>query len=215
MGPGALRRADYRTQVVGVAELVAYHDQGGLPPVPGGAENVVHAGVLPHGGHGDDALVALGAAHAVQLAPVRLSDHDTLVPGGGGDVAQGGVGLPPGDVDFVDGRPGPEGFDNGVAALDEAVGLRLLGRAAVLVVSHGKISFVRRLRIVYHKLRPGKRGKGAFPAPIFRHRKFTPPLRRFLVFNGKMWYTAIIVSQKTGRSPASVLQRRLQEWPAQ
>ena len=46
-----------------------------------------------------------------------LHHHDALVPGGGGDVAQGGVGLAPGEIDLVDGSAGPQGLHHGVAAL--------------------------------------------------------------------------------------------------
>jgi hypothetical protein len=56
-------------------------------------------------------------------------------------MAQGGVGLPPGDVDLVDGGPGPQGLDYRVAPLDEAVGLGLQGAALIFMFTHGKNSF--------------------------------------------------------------------------
>ena len=125
MGPGGVGGADHRTQVVGVGELVAHHDEGGLALFPGGVENVVHGGVLPHSGQGDDPLVGVGAAHAVQLAPVGVHYHDALFPGGGGDVAQGGVSLALHQKDLINGDAGAQGFDDRVAAFDDAVVLRL------------------------------------------------------------------------------------------
>ena len=107
MGSGGLGGTDDSAQVVGVAELVAHHHQGGLPLVPGGLEDVGHTGVLPHRRHGDDALVGVGDAHGVQLAAVGFHHHNALTPGGGGDVAQGGVGFTLGDIDFIHGGAGP------------------------------------------------------------------------------------------------------------
>ena len=123
VGPGALRRADDGPQVVGVAELVADHQQGGLPPGLRRAENVLHRGVFPDGTEGDDALVGVGAAHGVQLPPVRFHHHGPGGAGLGGDVAQGLVRLALLQVDFINGRPGPQGLDDGVPPLDDAVGL--------------------------------------------------------------------------------------------
>ena len=125
VGPGALGGADHRPQVVGVGELVAHHHQRGLPLLPGGGQDVVHAGVLPDGGLGDDPLVGVGAAHGVQLAPVGVHHHDALFPGGGGDVAQGGVRVPTGKEDFINGNSGPKRLDDGVPALDDPVVLLL------------------------------------------------------------------------------------------
>ena len=45
-------------------------------------------------------------------------------------MAQGLVRLALGDVDLVDGGAHPQGFDHRVAALDDAVGLRVLGGGA-------------------------------------------------------------------------------------
>ena len=132
MGSGALGGADHRAQIVGVGKLVAHHDERGLPLLPGGVQNVVHAGILPHRGLGDDTLVGVGAAHKVQLLPVALHHHDALVPGSGGDVGQGGVGLPPGQENFINGRARPQGLSDGVAPLDDAVCLGLRGRSALL-----------------------------------------------------------------------------------
>ena len=128
VGAGALGGADDCPQVVGVGELVTDHDEGLLPLVPGDLEDVLHRDVLPDGGHGDDPLVGVGAAHLIQLVLVGVGHHDALLPGGGGDVAQGGIHLALHNKDLVDVGPGPEGFDDRVAALDDAVGL-LVGLA--------------------------------------------------------------------------------------
>ncbi len=45
--------------------------------------------------------------------------------GGGGDVAQGGVGFPLQNVNFINGGPGAQRLDHRVAPLDDAVGLGL------------------------------------------------------------------------------------------
>ena len=107
---------------MGVGELVADHQEGGLPPVPGGLEEVLHRGVLPHGGHGDDALVGVGAAHGVQLVPVHLCQHGPLLPGLVGQLAQGKVHLALEEEDLVNGGAGPQGLGHGVAAFDDPVG---------------------------------------------------------------------------------------------
>ena len=111
---------------MGVGELVADHQQGGLPFVPGGLEDVLHRGVGPDRGHGDDPLVGVGAAHAVQLPLVRVGHHDALAAGGGGDVTQGGVHLSLHNENFVDLGAGPQGLDHRVAALDDSVGRGLV-----------------------------------------------------------------------------------------
>ena len=79
--------------------------------------------------------MGVGAAHGVQLAAVRLHHHGPGGPGAGGDVPQGLVRLPLLEVDLVDGGAGAQGLDDGVAALDEAVGLRRQG--VFLLIVHG------------------------------------------------------------------------------
>ena len=125
VGPGALRRADHRTQIVGVGQLVAHHDQGRLPLFPGNGQDVLHRGVCPHRRHGDDPLVGVGQAHGVQLAPVGLHHHDALAPRRGGNVAQGGVGLPLGNIDFIHRCARPQSLQHRIAALDDPVGFLL------------------------------------------------------------------------------------------
>ena len=136
MGPGALGGAQDRAQVVGVGDLVAHHQQRCLALLRGGGQNAVHRHILPHGGQGDHALVGVGAAHAVQLPPVGVHHHDAGVPGLGGDMPQRLVRLALGDVNFVDGRSCPQRLDDGVAALNDAVRLRLRQCPAVFRVLH-------------------------------------------------------------------------------
>ena len=75
--------------------------------------------------------MGVGAAHVVQLAAIRLHHHDARVPGLGGDVAQRFIRFPFGQIDFVNGRSGAEGFNDRVAAFNYAVGLRLRHGAAL------------------------------------------------------------------------------------
>ena len=126
MGTSAFSGADDRPQIVGIGQFVTHHQQGGLPLLPGGGQDVLYAGILPHGGHGDDALVTVGAAHAVQLAPVGLHHHHAPAPGGGSDITQGVVCVALGNIDLVDGRAGAQGLHHCVAALNDAVCALLL-----------------------------------------------------------------------------------------
>ena len=194
VSPRALGGADHRPQVVGVAQLVAHHDQGGLPLGPGGLQDVVHAGVLPHRRQGDHPLVGVGAAHAVQLAPVALHHHNALGAGGGGDVSQGRVGLPPGQIDLVDRGARPQGLRHGVAALDDAVGLPAGGRSALLhglsCLSHWSDTgqqYTTRRRIKKAKIAAFLQ-KERWASPLVFHRKFTGFAAPFLVFSNSLCY---------------------------
>ena len=140
MGPGTLGGTQDRTQVVGVGYLVAHHQQRRLALGGGGLQDLLHRGVFPHGRQSDDPLVGMGAAHGVQLPPVGIHHHDARGAGLGGDVSQRLVRLALGDVDLVDGRLRPQGLDDRVAALDDAVRLGVGQRPSVLGVlylSHG------------------------------------------------------------------------------
>ena len=137
MSPGALGGADNSPQVVGVGNFVANHHQGRFPPVRSLLQDVLHRGVPLGGSYGDDALMAAGFAHGVQLPPVRLHHHDPRPLRLGDDAAQGVVRLPPGDVQLIHGGSGPQGLGDRVAALDEL----LLG-GPLLIFSH-TVSFRR------------------------------------------------------------------------
>ena len=134
MGSGALGGAEDGPQIVGVGDLIADHQQRRLPLGGGSVQQALHRHILPHSGQRNDPLMGVGAAHIVQLPPVGLHHHDALSPCLGGDVAQGLVRLPLGQIDLIHGRSGPQGLDHGVAALDDAV--RLCLRPSLFVVSH-------------------------------------------------------------------------------
>ena len=98
MGPGALRRADDGAQVVGVLQLVAEDEEGGLAPLLGQLEQVLHRGVLLYGRHGHHPLVVGPAAEVVQLAGVGLFDGGAGRLGLGHQGRKGPRALAPLDV---------------------------------------------------------------------------------------------------------------------
>ena len=121
MDPGALRRPEDGSQVVGIGDLVAHHHKGGLSPLLRPGQNVLQLAVFPHGRLGDDPLVGAGDAHGVQLPPVALRHHDAPLPGFSQDPGQGPVRVSPGHEQLVDGPSGPEGLLHRVAALDQVL----------------------------------------------------------------------------------------------
>ena len=125
VGAGTFRCADDRTQIVGIAQLVTHHDQRRFTLFPGGGEDVLHADIFPHGSQRDHALMGVGAAHAVQLAPVGVHHHNALFPGGGSDMSQGGIRVTLHDINFVNGHAGTQRFNYRVAPFDDAVIFRL------------------------------------------------------------------------------------------
>ena len=122
----ALRRADDRAQVVRVGDLVADDDQGLFALFARDVQNVLHTDVFAHARERDDALMGVRATHKVELALVRVHDHHTGGAGGRGDVAERFVGLTLLNENFVDGRARAQRLDHGVAALNDAVRLRVL-----------------------------------------------------------------------------------------
>ena len=170
--PGALGGAEDGPQIVGVGDLVAHHQQGRLPLGGGAVQNALDADVFPDGGQGDDSLVGVGAAHGVQLPPVGLHHNDPGVPREA-MLAQGLVRLALGQVNFVDGRSGPQGLDHGVPALDDAVGLRLGHGPSVFVVFHGAISSFSTIFLQYTIFFGQDKAPGT---QIFRHFSRRPSL---------------------------------------
>lgn len=81
-------------------------------------------------------------------------------------MAQGLVRLALGQIDLVNGRSGPQGLNHSVAALDEAVGLRLGGGPSGFVVSHGAMSSFFRYFIQYTIFHGQDKAPGT---QIFRH----------------------------------------------
>ena len=123
VGPGALRRTDDGPQVVGVREFVANHQQRRLSLVRRRLENILHRGVFPDRGQGDDALMGMGAAHGVQLPPVGLYHHRSGGASLGSDVPQCPVRLALLEVNFVDCHAGSQRLNDGVPALNHPVSL--------------------------------------------------------------------------------------------
>ena len=121
MGAGALGRADDRAEVVAVGDLVADDQEGVLPALRRPVQQILDREVLPHRAHGNHALVRVGHAHAVQLAPVALHHRDSLFPGNGGDEAQRPVSLAAGDKNLVDGPVRSQRFRDGVPPFDQFV----------------------------------------------------------------------------------------------
>ena len=147
-----------------------------------------------HSHQGVIALAGVGAAHADQLAPVALHHHNALGAGGGGDVPQGRVGLPPGQIDLVDRGARPQGLGHGVAALDDAVGLPAGGRSALLhglsCLSHWSDTgqqYTTRRRIKKAKIAAFLQ-KERWASPLVFHRKFTGFAAPFLVFSNSLCY---------------------------
>jgi hypothetical protein len=115
VSPGAFRRPDDCAEVVHVGNLVANNDQRRFASVPGNLQNFgdIHIGF--YGDKGNHALVRMGNAHGIELSSVRVNNNGTGLSRFGGDMTQRFVRLTLEDINLVDGPPGPEGFDNGVA----------------------------------------------------------------------------------------------------
>ena len=76
VGAGTLCAADDRTEVVGIADLVADDHKGFFVPLCGKGENIIDRAVLPHGAKRDHTLVGMRRAHKIELAPIALNDND-------------------------------------------------------------------------------------------------------------------------------------------
>ena len=124
MGTSALGSADNSPQVMGVGNFVADHQQRRLAPLRRFLQNILHRGVGLGGGDGNNALVAVGDAHGIQLPPVRLHHYHAGLSGGSGNAAKGTVRLPFSNIEFINRRAGAQGLRHRVAALDESFGLR-------------------------------------------------------------------------------------------
>ena len=72
----ALGRADDRTEVVRVGDLVAQHEKRRLTALGGNGEHVLDRAVLLDGAQRDHALMCVRLAHGVELAAVGLRDDD-------------------------------------------------------------------------------------------------------------------------------------------
>ena len=137
MGAGAVGRPNNRAQIMGIGDLIAHDDQGLFVLCRRVRQNILHADVLPHRRQGDDPLMGMGAAHAVQLPPVGFHHDDARRAGLGSDMSQSLVRFPLLDENLIDAGFRPQGLDHRVAAFDEAVGLG--GQLVFSLVRHIKI----------------------------------------------------------------------------
>ena len=119
-----------------VGDLIADHQQRILALGGGIFQQRLHRHILPHGSQRNHALMGVGAAHVVQLAPVGLHHHDAGGTGLGGDVAQRLVGLALGQIDLIDGGAGAQRLDHRVAAFNDAIGFRLRQCLFIFVFFH-------------------------------------------------------------------------------
>ena len=117
----AFCRTDYRAEVVRIAYLIADDDKRRFIPLCGDGEDIGDLAVFTHCGQRDDALMRVGLAHEIELAPVGFDDDYALVPRLGGDVAEGLVDVALGDEYLVYGSACAERFNDGVAALNNVV----------------------------------------------------------------------------------------------
>ena len=119
VSPGAFRAAEDRTEISGVADPVAGHQKGRLPPGFRRGKKVLRGTVFPHRCHRDHALMRAGGAEGVQLPAVGFHHRNAAVPGPGGNVAQGPVSLAAGHIDLVQTPSGPQRLDDRVAPFDQ------------------------------------------------------------------------------------------------
>ena len=113
--------ADYRTEIVRVAYLVADYDEGGFAALFGDGEDVVHRAVLPHGGQRHNALMRVRLTHEVQLAPVRLDNDYACAARLRRDMTQRFIDIALGDKNFVNCTTGTQCLNNCVSALNNVV----------------------------------------------------------------------------------------------
>src|SRR5581483_1432370 len=114
-----LGRADQRSEVLLILELIEEQEQRRLVPALGDDEDVVEVGVLVVEHLGRDVLVPVGVGDAVERAAVEDLDRYVGAAGEVGDLTQWGAGGGPGaQVDAADGAARAERFVDDVAAPD-------------------------------------------------------------------------------------------------
>ena len=117
MCSGAFRTPDNCTEVVRVADFVAYNNKRILSALFSQCKDLVDRAVVPHRADGDNPLVCLGDGHKVKFSPVTLHHNDSRVSGFGGNMAQRFVHIPFVDVDLVDASLGTKCLYHGISAL--------------------------------------------------------------------------------------------------
>ena len=111
-----LRRTDDRTQIVGVLDAVAHHDQRRFAALPRHTEDVLQRNVFLRGSLRDHALMVARRAHVVELAPVAGDDRDAVLPRLGCDTPDA---CALGHKDLIDRPARTQGLQDRVAALDQ------------------------------------------------------------------------------------------------
>ena len=209
MGTGTFRASQDGAQIVGVGQLVADDDEGGLVPGGGFFQNVVDGHIFMGSGQSDDALVGTGGGHGIQLPPVNGHYHGSRLLGLGGQPLKALVRIALGHEHLVDGAAAFQCLRDGVPAfqLTFCFLLRLgtlgkqIGPAGGILPSLGTAFFIHK-GISLHKLLIGidtgiiaviphflknyflkTRGNPGFAPAI--HRKFTIPIRILHCLRGK------------------------------
>lgn len=122
---GGFGGTDDRAEVVRVLDAVADDDERGLTALLRDTENVVERYIFLCGGLRDDALMGAGDAHVVELAAVAGHGRDAALFRLGGNVREV---CALGEEDLVHRAARAQGFEDGVAALDQGTVVLLRGR---------------------------------------------------------------------------------------
>ena len=89
--------------------------------IAGSVEDIIHAGIGSYSCQCDDTLMRVGAAHAIQLAPVSVYHYNSLFTGGRGNMTQCGVRLTLHNENLINGNSGTQSFYDCVAAFNHTV----------------------------------------------------------------------------------------------
>ena len=130
VGSAQQSRAHHRAQIMGVLDAVTQHQERGLPLLSGNVQQVLHGHIFDLAGKGSHALVALGAGHQAQLVGVHPLDRGPGLLGHGGIVSCHGGGHALRDQHGIHAGTALEQLGHGVFAVDQALILGLLLRAA-------------------------------------------------------------------------------------
>ena len=129
---------------MGVGQLVADNDQRGFSAAGGFFQNVVNGIVFVGGSQSNHTLVGPGEGHGVQLPAVYRHNDGTGLLGLGGQTLQTFVRIAGGDEKLVNGPPAFQGFGDGIAAFQLALGFLcgLLGFASLRAAISAVISII-------------------------------------------------------------------------
>ena len=115
---------------MGILDAVTQHQERGLPLLSGNVQQVLHGRIFDLAGKGSHALVALGTGHQAQLVGVHPLDRGPGLLGHGGEVRRHSGGHALGQQHRVHAGAALEQLGHGVLAVDQALILGLLLRAA-------------------------------------------------------------------------------------